>query len=126
MTKHHGPLLGLAVISTFATTTIACSDLNAPLYFGGPAIWAAGDDDPLPANGVKLRFRTPTMQEQMQLDAERDARGYDMDIPWISRDKVHVEVSYKVTYRCPTGTEKAQADGPKFACEPTDLPSTAT
>ena len=33
----------------------------------------------------------------MQLNAQRGALGYDMDVPWISRDKVHVEVSYKVT-----------------------------
>jgi hypothetical protein len=55
------------------------------------------DDDPLPTSGLTLRFRRPTMQEQTALDAERDAKGYDMDIPWISRDKVHVEISYKVT-----------------------------
>ena len=28
----------------------------------------------------------------MQLAAQRDALGYDMDVPWIPRDKVHVEV----------------------------------
>jgi hypothetical protein len=33
----------------------------------------------------------------MRLQEERDARGYDQDIPWISRDKVHIEVTYKVT-----------------------------
>ena len=126
MTKHRGSLLALAAVSTLGTMTLACQELNTPLYFGGPAIWAAGGDDPLPVNGVKLRFRTPTMQEQMKLDAERDARGYDMDIPWISRDKVHVEVSYKVTYRCPTDAERAQTDGLTFECKPDDLPSTAT
>jgi hypothetical protein len=126
MAKHQGSLLALAAVSTLATMTLACQELNTPLYFGGPAIWAAGGDDPLPVNGVKLRFRTPTMQEQMKLDAERDARGYDMDIPWISRDKVHVEVSYKVTYRCPTEAERAQTDGLTFTCKPEDLPSTAT
>jgi hypothetical protein len=66
------------------------------------------------------------MQEQMKLDTERDARGYDMDIPWISRDKVHVEVSYKVTYRCPTETERAQTGGPTFECKTADLPSSAS
>ena len=97
MTKHHGRLLGLAVISTLGTATLACQELNAPLYFQGDTFEAMGDDDPLPTSGLTLRFRRPTMQEQMQLDAERTAKGYDMDIPWISRDKVHVEVSYKVT-----------------------------
>jgi len=94
MKKHQGPLLALAIA---ATATLACQDLNAPLYFQGDTFEAQGDDDPLPTSGLTLRFRRPTMQEQMQLDAERTAKGYDMDIPWISRDKVHVEVSYKVT-----------------------------
>jgi hypothetical protein len=94
MTKHQGHLLGLAFA---ATATLACQDLNAPLYFQGDTFEAQGDDDPLPTSGLTLRFRRPTMQEQMQLDAERAAKGYDMDIPWISREKVHVEVSYKVT-----------------------------
>jgi hypothetical protein len=89
-----GGLLGIAFA---ATGMLACSGLNAPLYFKGEAFEAQGNDDPLPTSGLTLRFRQPTMQEQMQLDAERDARGYDMDIPWVSRDKVHVEVSYKVT-----------------------------
>jgi hypothetical protein len=97
MTKHQRSLLAVAAVSTLATTTLACQELNAPLYFQGDTIEAQGDDDPLPTSGLTLRFRQPTMQEQMKLDAERDAKGYDMDIPWISRDKVHVEVSYKVT-----------------------------
>jgi hypothetical protein len=91
----HRGLAGLALAA--ATGAMACSDMNTPLYFSGPTFEAMGDDDPLPTSGVALRFRQPTMQEQMKLDAERDAKGYDMDIPWISRDKVHVEISYKVT-----------------------------
>ncbi|HXU01796.1 MAG TPA: hypothetical protein VN903_12435 [Polyangia bacterium] len=90
-----GGLIGLALA---ATAAIGCSDLNTPLYFKGTNIIdAAGNDDPLPTDGVTLRFRRPTMQERMKLQAQRDALGYDMDIPWVSRDKVHVEVSYKVT-----------------------------
>ena len=100
MTEHnrrtHGGLVGLAFIS-LAGATLGCQSLNAPLYFQGDTVEAMGDDDPLPTSGLTLRFRQPTMQERMKLDAERDAKGYDMDIPWISRDKVHVEVSYKVT-----------------------------
>ena len=46
---------------------------------------------------MTLRFREPTERSRCSCDAQRDALGYDMDIPWISRDKVHVEVSYKVT-----------------------------
>ena len=33
----------------------------------------------------------------MQLDMQRAALGYDMDIPWVSRDKVHIEITYRVT-----------------------------
>lgn len=101
MTEHdrrtHRGLVGLAFISLLGGATVGCQSLNAPLYFQGDTFEAMGDDDPLPTSGLTLRFRRPTMQEQMKLDAERDAKGYDMDIPWISRDKVHVEVSYKVT-----------------------------
>ena len=85
------------VLALAAAAGPACSDLNAPLYFKGDAIDAAGKDNPLPMGGVTLRFRQPTDAEQMQLDAEKTARGYDADIPWVSRDKVHIEVSYKVT-----------------------------
>jgi hypothetical protein len=94
----HRGFVGLALAAAgMSMTAMACSDLNAPLYFSGPTVEAQGNDDPLPTQGLTLRFRQPTMQEQMQLDAERASKGYDMDIPWISRDKVHVEVSYKVT-----------------------------
>jgi len=111
MTKHQ--LLGLAVILTLATATLACQDLNAPLYFQGDTFEANADDDPLATSGLTLRFRQPTMQEQMQLDTERAAKGYDMDIPWISRDKVHVEISYKVTNLEPdkSGTFTVIVDG---------------
>ena len=101
MTEHnrrtHGGLVGLAFISVVGSAGLACQGLNAPLYFQGETFEAMGDDDPLPTSGLTLRFRRPTEKEQMKLEAERDAKGYDMDIPWISRDKVHVEVSYKVT-----------------------------
>lgn len=86
-----------SLLALAAATGLACSELNAPLYFQGDAIDAMGMDDPLPMGGITLRFRQPTDKEQMQLDAERTARGYDADIPWVSRDKVHIEVSYKVT-----------------------------
>jgi hypothetical protein len=94
-TNNRAHVLGLVLVPALAT--FGCQALNAPLYFQGETFEAQGDDDPLPTGGLTLRFRRPTMQEQMKLDAERDAKGYDMDIPWISRDKVHVEVSYKVT-----------------------------
>lgn len=125
-TNSRAQVLGLALIPALATAAFGCQQLNAPLYFAGANVWAAGGDDPLPTTGVALRFRTPTMQEQMKLDAERDAKGYDMDIPWISRDKVHVEVSYKVSFRCPTMDERAQQGGPTIVCDEGNLPDSAT
>ena len=103
MSKHaRFTVLAAVCIASAATTGLACSELNAPLYFQGMPIDAMGMDDPLPMGGVTLRFRQPTDKEQMQLDAQRAALaaatpGYDADIPWVSRDKIHIEVSYKVT-----------------------------
>jgi hypothetical protein len=105
MNMRHRPLLGIAFA---VTATLACNDLNTPLYFQGPTFQSTGAaDEPLATSGLALRFRAPTAQERMKLDAQRDALGYDMDIPWISRDKVHVEVSYKVSYVCPPPGEDA-------------------
>jgi len=98
MTKHDDRIgCGLIGLALLTAGGLGCSDLNAPLYFQGMTFEAAGKDDPLPTQGLTLRFRAPTEPEQKALDAERDAKGYDMDIPWVSRDKVHVEISYKVT-----------------------------
>jgi hypothetical protein len=126
MTKHSGISSGLVLLALAGTTALACSELNAPLYFEGPTFWApgSGDDEPMATSGRALRFRNPTMQEQTKLAAQRDALGYD--VPWISRDKVHVQVSYKVTYRCPTAEETAAPDGPAFECNPGDLPGEAS
>jgi len=86
-----------ALVALAGTTALACSGLNAPLYFQGPTFEAAGGDDPLATSGLTLRFRNPTDLERMQLDDMRNAKGYDADIPWVPRDRVHVEVSYKIT-----------------------------
>jgi len=112
---------GLVLLALAGAATLGCNALNAPLYFQGPTFWGTGggDDEPMATSGLTLRFRNPTMQEQMKLAAQRDALGYDMDVPWISRDKVHVEVSYKVTYRCPT-----EAEVPMVDCA--DLPGEAS
>jgi hypothetical protein len=90
----HGRLVMLALA---AAPAVACSDINTPIYFQGESFETAGGEETVPFTGLTLRFRQPTEKEQMQLDAQRDALGYDMDVPWISRDKVHIEVSYKVT-----------------------------
>jgi hypothetical protein len=87
----------IALVALAGTTALACSELNGPLYFPGPTFEAMGGDDPLATSGLTLMFRNPTDAERMQLDAMRAARGYDADIPWVPRDKVHIEVSYKIT-----------------------------
>lgn len=87
----------LLALAATAMSAAACSDINTPVYFQGETVEAAGDDDPIPFSGMTLKFRQPTQKEQMELDAQREALGYDMPVPWISRDKVHIEVSYKVT-----------------------------
>jgi len=95
MTKRNrGTLLLLALAGT---TAGACSGLNAPLYFAGDTIESMGNDEVFPTSGLTLRFRAPTELERMRLDEQRAAAGYDMDIPWVSRDKVHIEITYRVT-----------------------------
>jgi len=99
-TQNRGMRVGpgrFALVALAGTTALACSGLNAPLYFQGPTFEAAGGDDPLATSGLTLRFRNPTDLERMQLDDMRNAKGYDADIPWVPRDRVHVEVSYKIT-----------------------------
>jgi len=114
-------LIAFAFVSCAAT--LGCSELNAPIYFKGQTFFAAGKDDPLPVGGLTLRFRAPTDAEQMKLDADSTARGYD--VPWVSRDKVHIEVSYKVTFRCPTPDERSRADDPPtFDCDASMLDGT--
>ena len=87
----------LVVLALALTPLSACSGMNTPIYFQGEPIEAMGGDEMLPMGGLTLTFRSPTESEQMQLAAQRDALGYDGDVPWISRDKVHIEVSYKVS-----------------------------
>jgi hypothetical protein len=93
MTKH-SPLMVLALAGA---TAAACSELNTPLYFAGDMIESMGNDEVFPTSGMALRFRAPTEPERMRLAMQRDAAGYDMDIPWVSRDKVHIEITYRVT-----------------------------
>jgi hypothetical protein len=98
MTKDNcGTRGGALLLALAGAAALGCSGLNAPLYFQGETITAEGNDEIVPTSGVKLRFRDPTERERMELDARRQALGYDMDIPWVSRDKVHIEITYKVT-----------------------------
>ncbi len=95
MTKHSQ--LGLTLLALVGTTALACSEMNAPIYFAGDTIESMGNDEVFPTSGLALRFRAPTEAERMKLDMQRAAVSYDMDIPWVSRDKVHIEITYRVT-----------------------------
>jgi len=101
MTKHNrgtwGGLGRLTVLALAGTTALACSEMNTPLYFAGETIESMGNDEVFPTSGLQLRFRAPTEPERMKLDMQRQALGYDMEIPWVSRDKVHIEITYRVT-----------------------------
>ena len=91
----------LALLSPLAALSAgACQGMNTPIYFNGPTeplLTASGGEEMPPTNGLTLRFRNPTQKERDALARERDARGYDQDIPWVAADKVHVQLSYKVT-----------------------------
>ena len=93
-----GSLKVLALLSPLAA--VGCG-MNTPIYFNGPTddavLTAMGGEELPPHNGLTLRFRNPTQKERDALAKERETRGYDQDIPWIARDKVHIELSYIVT-----------------------------
>jgi len=87
----------LALVAGLAM--LGCQELNTPLYFKGADIVATGEDGapPTTTTGLSLRFRNPTDKERQALQMQADALGYGMDVPWVSRDKVHIELLYKVT-----------------------------
>jgi hypothetical protein len=93
ITRRFLPLLALAA----APTSLACQAMNTPIYFSSPApvLELMGTEDPPRIqNGLTLRFRRPSTQEQADLDAQKKALGFDM--PWVSRDKVHLELLFTV------------------------------
>src|SRR4029079_15362410 len=92
--------VGLVALST----TLGCSELNTPIYFNGPeTLELTGQEDPPRImNTVTLRFRQPSDDERKDLEAQAavlkaaDPMGRDIDVPWVSRDKVHLEVLFTV------------------------------
>lgn len=76
---------------------LGCQAMNTPLYFNGTmALELTGQENPPRIkDALALRFRNPTMKEQQDLDARRAAAD-PVKIPWISREHVHVEVSFMV------------------------------
>jgi hypothetical protein len=90
------PLLSVSLLGVLGAAS-GCQSLNAPLYFKGDLITANTADTPLASGGLTLRFRNPTNGEQTDLDAQTASTDYGGDIPWISADKIHLELSYRVT-----------------------------
>jgi hypothetical protein len=87
----------LVVVALAATTSAACG-VNTPIYFNGPQplLELQGNEDPpRVTNGFTLRFRQPTADERKALDAKKQALG-GVDVPWVSRDKVHLELLFTV------------------------------
>lgn len=86
----------LALLALTAAPAVACTGVNTPIYFNAPAtLELQGTEDPARAtNGLTLRFRRPNQKEQMDLDAQSAALGFE--VPWVARDKVHVEVLFTV------------------------------
>jgi hypothetical protein len=96
--------LALALAGS-AAPSLACSN-NTPIYFPGPMplLEVTGQEKiPRITNGVQLRFRTPTDDEKKTLSDEAaalkaaDPMHRDIKVPWISNDKVHLEVIFTVT-----------------------------
>jgi hypothetical protein len=88
------PLLLLALS---APALAACSDLNTPIYFDGPQplLELQGTEMiPRVTNGLALKFRAPNDSEKADLDAQKKALGFD--VPWVSRDKIHLELLFTV------------------------------
>ena len=92
-------LLALGAIAA-AAFTAGCTALNEPIYIAAPAaLDVSGTDMTGAPNRVKgsvvLRFRRPNGTEQMQLDADSTRLGFK--IPWLKRDRIHLELLYTVT-----------------------------
>jgi hypothetical protein len=102
----------MVMLALAAAPAAACTGVNTPIYFNAPApLELQGTEDPpRVTNGLTLRFRAPNQQERMELNAQSDALGFD--VPWISRDKVHVEVLFTVkNVDDKPGTFDVQVDG---------------
>lgn len=89
-------------VALAALALCACQQLNTPVYFQPEMspLTVSGMKDAKGAyqrseNGLSLRFRNPSKDEQKTLDQQASALGFD--VPWIQRDHVHLELVYQVT-----------------------------
>jgi hypothetical protein len=91
--------IALTFTALAAATSFGC--VNAPVYFDNPAPLELQGTETIPriTNGFALRFRTPTQDEQKALDARKAAMNpadKDTRVPWVSRDKIHLELLFTV------------------------------
>jgi hypothetical protein len=97
-------LFGLAM-----STSLACSDINTPIYLGppegmpSPILEIQGTEMiPRVTNNVTLRYRAPNTTEQAALDSasaalkNADPMHREILVPWVARDKIHLEVLFTV------------------------------
>jgi hypothetical protein len=105
--------LGAFAAGALAAASLGCSDLNTPIYFNGPTPLLELQGTEMVkrvTNAATLRFRAPNKDEQADLDAQKKALGFD--VPWVSRDKVHLELLFTVTnLDTKTGTFDVLVDG---------------
>ena len=94
--KRVGNPIGLVALAPLALA-FGCQALNTPIYFNGEVLEAAGGESPPVSNTLTLRFRNPTEPERERLNNQTAALDYGGDVPWVARDEVHLQLSYKVT-----------------------------
>ena len=107
-------LLGL--LFTGLLGALGCQALNEPIYIPAPAALDTGGMDAMgkAVNRVKgsvvLRFRRPSADDQKQIDADTAKLGFR--VPWLRRDRIHLEVLYTVTNQSDkAGTFSVGVDG---------------
>jgi len=89
-----------ALVVGQALAVSACQSLNTPVYFAAQSTLEAGGVDdmgnPRPdgTGSLVLQFRQPTRAEQQKLDADKQRLGFD--VPWLQRDRLHVELLYTI------------------------------
>jgi hypothetical protein len=112
-----GPFEICVKLAALAPLALGC--VNAPIYFDSPtpilAVTGMPDakgNPPRIENGMTLRFRNPSKQEQQSLDAQTTALGFM--VPWIERAHVHIELSYQVTNTEAPGAPADPNDPPAF------------
>jgi hypothetical protein len=105
MTESHCWARRLLPLALVTLSSLACQEINGPIYFKGPSplLELQGTEKtPRITNAVRLRFRQPNSDEQKALDSEgaalkaADPTHRDIAVPWVSRDKVHLELLFTV------------------------------